>query len=388
MASLYSQQFQLKVFRMFNPQHCSTPKAIVLLVASTLLINLSLVACSKKEAESDAKKKPQAALISITVAETSRLEIREESIGSLEGLMDPTVAAEAAGRVLRILVHPGQAVKKGEVLVQLDASDYNLQRTQALAEVARLEALTANQSRIVERNQVLVQKKFISQNALEDASTQQAALQQQLDGAKAQVAIIEHNRGKTTILAPIDGLVEKQIVSTGDFVKVGDPVLQIISKQKLRVHLPLPESIAAKIHAGIKVRLTTPTSSNEVLSTIRELKPLISETSRAVDVIADVNDQAGWQPGASVKGEIILGEHPDAVLIPEQCLVLRPAGDVVYVIKDGIALQRVIKSGIRQDGKIEIIEGLASGEVVAKDGAAFLTDQAKVKIEAKKQASQ
>ena len=183
-------------------------------------------------------------------------------------------------------------------------------------------------------------------------------------------------------------MVEKQIVSTGDFVKVGDPVLQIISKQKLRVHLPLPESIAAKIHAGIKVRLTTPTSSNEVLSTIRELKPLISETSRAVDVIADVNDQAGWQPGASVKGEIILGEHPDAVLIPEQCLVLRPAGEVVYVIKDGIALQRVIKSGIRQDGKIEIIEGLAAGEVVAKDGAAFLTDKAKVKIEAKKQASQ
>jgi RND family efflux transporter MFP subunit len=164
--------------------------------------------------------------------------------------------------------------------------------------------------------------------------------------------------------------------------------LQIISKQKLRAHLPVPESIASKIHAGIKIRLTTPTSPDEVVSTIRELKPMISETSRAVDVIADVTDQAGWQPGASVKGEIILGEHADAVLIPEQCLVLRPAGEVVYVFKDGIVLQRIVKTGMRQDGKIEILEGLNAGEVIAKDGAAFLTDKAKVKVEAKKPAKQ
>lgn len=372
---------------MFSQQHYSTRRPRIALVL-TLLIGLCLIACSKKEAEQDAKKKPQAALISTTTTEASTLEIREESIGTLEGLMDPTVGAEAAGRVIKITAHPGQVVKKGEVLVLLDATDYNLQRAQAQAEVSRLEALTSNQSRIVERNQVLVQKKFISQNALEDVTTQHAALQQQLDGAKAQIAIIEHTRAKTTIVAPIDGVVQKQIVSTGDFVKIGDPLLQIISKQKLRAHLPLPENIAAKIHAGIKVRLSTPTSTDEVISTIRELKPLISETSRAVDVIADVTDQAGWQPGASVKGEIILGEHANAVLIPEQCVVLRPAGEVVYVVKEGLALQRIIKTGMRQDGKIEVIEGLSAGEVIAKDGAAFLTDKAKVKVESKKQANQ
>ena len=370
---------------MFFQHQCSTQKPALALFL-VFLMSLSSVACSKKEAEQDAKKKPQAALISTTITEASTLEIREESIGTLEGLMDPTVAAEAAGRVVKITAHPGQIVKKGQVLVLLDATDYNLQRVQVQAEVARLEALTSNQSRIVERNQVLVQKKFISQNALEDVTTQHAALQQQLDGAKAQIAIIEHTRAKTTIVAPIDGVVQKQIVSTGDFVKIGDPLLQIISKQKLRAHLPLPENIAAKIHAGIKVRLSTPTSNDEVLSTIRELKPLISETSRAVDVIADVNDQAGWQPGASVKGEIILGEHPNAVLLPEQCIVLRPAGEVVYVVKDGLALQRIVKTGMRQDGKVEIIEGLSAGELIAKDGAAFLTDKAKVKVEAKKQA--
>ena len=253
---------------MFFQQHYST-RQTALVLTFALLMSSSLIACSKKEAEQDTKKKPQAALISTTTTEASTLEIREESIGSLEGLMDPTVAAEAPGRVVKILAHPGQTVKKGEVLVSLDATDFNLQRAQAQAEVARLEALTTNQGRIVERNQVLVQKKFISQNALEDVTTQHTALQQQLDGAKAQIAIIEHTRAKTTIVAPIDGVVQKQIVSTGDFVKIGDPLLQIISKQRLRAHLPLPENIAAKIHAGIKVRLSTPTSTKEVISTIR-----------------------------------------------------------------------------------------------------------------------
>lgn len=385
MSSLYSNQLLMKACRMFFRHHYLIQKpALALFLA--FLMSIFLVSCGKKENGQETKKKPQAALISTTTAEVSTLEIREASIGTLEGLMDPTISAEASGRVVKITAHPGQLVRKGQVLVLLDATDYKLQRDLAQAEVARLQALTSNQSRIVERNQALVQKKFISQNALEDVTTQQSVLQQQLDGARAQIAIIEHTRAKTSIVAPIDGVVQKQIVSIGDFVKIGDPLLQIISKQKLRAHLPLPENVAAKIHAGLKVRLSTPTSSDQVISTIRELKPMISETSRAVDVIADVTDQAGWQPGASVKGEIILGEHADAVLIPEQCVVLRPAGEVVYIVQDGQVLQRIVKTGMRQDGKIEIIEGLSAGEVIARDGAAFLSDKAKVKIEAKKQA--
>jgi len=362
--------------------YLSKPLVISALVASLLAITFS--GCSKKEADQDAKKKPQATLISTATAQASNLEIREESIGTLEGLIDPTIAAEAAGRVTRITAHPGQTVKQGEPLVWLDATDYSLQRTEAVAEVSRIEALVSNQNRVVDRNQTLVQKKFISQNALDDSTTQQVALQQQLDGAKAHLAIIDHTKSKTVIAAPLDGVVQKQIVSTGDFVKVGDPLVQIISKQKLRAHLPLPENIAAKIRPGIRVRLSTPTSDKIVMSTIRELKPLIGETNRAIDVIADVTDESGWQPGASVKGEIILGEHANAVLIPEQSLVLRPAGEVVYAIKNNLAIQKIVKTGLRQDGKIEILEGLNANEIVAKDGAAFLTDQAKISIESPK----
>jgi RND family efflux transporter MFP subunit len=337
------------------------------------------MACGKKTAETS-EQKSQGTIISTILSSVQSLEIREESLGTLEGLVDPTIAAEVSGKLIQVLAHPGNTVKKGEVLAYIESTDYNLQSTEAAAEVARLEALIANQSRTVDRNQKLVQKNFISQHALEDVTTQLTSLQQQLDGAKAMAQIVTRARNKTRLISPVDGVVQKQILSAGDYVKVGDPILQIIGKQKLRAHLPLPESIASQLHAGVKVRLSTPTSNVQVISVVREFKPLISETSRAMDVIADVNQQEGWQPGASVKAEIILGQHTEAVVVPEESVVLRPAGEVVYIVKNNVAIQQLVKTGLRQDGMVEILEGLNSGEVVATDGAAFLSDKAKVTV--------
>ena len=344
-----------------------------------LCLSLSLISCGKPD--DDAKKAPSPTLVTVVAAQTIKLEIREQSVGTIEGLIDPTVAAEVAARVVKVLAHPGQTLKKGELIVLLDPTDYSLQRREAQTEVARVEALLANQKRIVERNQKLVQKNFISQNALDDVTTQQTALKEQLDGARSRLASIEHTGSKTRVLTPMDGTVEKQIVSVGDYVKIGDPLLQIISNQRLRAHLPFPEGVAAKLQPGLKVRLSTPTSTNQLTATIRELKPLIGSSNRAVDVIADIVDQPGWQSGASVNGIVILGEHTAAVVVPEQSVVLRPAGEVVYIIKDNHAEQRRVKTGLRQEGRIEIVEGLSAGEQVAVDGAAFLTDNAKVNIQ-------
>ena len=346
------------------------------------LTALVLAACDKP-AEAPAKPGgPPPTLISVTLAETRNLEILERAIGSLEGLIDPTVGAEVPARVIQVSAHAGQSVKKGELIAVLDAREFDLQRRQADAEIKRIEALLANQGRLVERNQRLVQKNFISQNALDDVSTQQAALQEELEAARARLATIELNASKTRIYSPLDGRVEKQVVSVGDFVKVGDPLFQIIGTQRLRAHLPFPEGVAAQLKPGQTVRLSTPTAPDDVYTTtIREIKPLIGSTNRAADVIADVVDKAGWYPGASVNAAVVLGQRPQAVVVPEQAVVLRPAGEVVYVIQDKTASQRIVKVGLREQGMVEILEGLTAGETVAVDGAAFLTDKAAVNIQ-------
>ncbi len=351
-------------------------KKITLLGLSILLL---LTACGKKQ-DDTAVKKPTLPLITVTQTEKTNLEIREQSIGTIEGIIDPTIAAEVAGRVTKVFTRPGESVRQGQSLIVIDPTDLNLQKVEAQAELSRIEALLANQEKVVERNLTLLKKNFISQNALDDVTTQKTALERQLEGAKAKIAIIDHNRTKTHVIAPVDGKVEKLIVAVGEYVKVGDPLMQIISRQKLRANLPVPESIALEVKVGTKVRLSTPAAKDPQLVQVNELKPLINTDSRALNAVADIQPDIGWQPGASVTGIIILGERNDAIMVPEQSVVLRPAGEVVYIIEGGEAHQRLVKTGLLQDGKIEIQEGLQGGETIAVDGAALLTDKAKINI--------
>lgn len=330
--------------------------------------------------EKEASNNGKATLVTVTTIKKQAVEITEEAIGTLEGLIDPTVAAEVAGRVVKVHVSPGEQVKQGQLIATLDAADFTMQRNEAQAEVSRIQALLDNQVKIVARNQALVDKKFISQNVVDNDKAQQNVLQQQLEAAKARVGSINHNSSKTRVISPVNGTVETRLVSAGDYLKVGDPIMQIISKQKLRAHLPFPEHIGAKLKPGLKVRLTTPTSSTKVETVIHELKPLIAEGSRTVDVIADVVNQSEWQPGATVNGTVVLGEESSALMIPEQSLVLRPAGEVVYVVRDGMAYQAVVKTGYRKNGMIELLEGLQPDETIVVDGAGFLTDKTPVTV--------
>jgi RND family efflux transporter MFP subunit len=348
------------------------------------LLSTALLGCGAKKSDPDQaegkKNGPKPTLVSITHVKKQAVDITEQSVGSLEGLTNPTVSSEVAAKVIRIHVNTGQAVKQGQLIATLDATDLSLQALEAQAEVARIEALLANQNKIVERNQVLVSKKFISQNALDNDSSQQAALKEQWAGAKARLDSVKHNSSKTKVYAPAAGKIEKKLIDDGEFLRVGDPIVLIVSSQLLRAHLPFPEQIGAKLKPGLKVRLSTPTSSQSVDAVIHELKPMITEGSRSVDVIADVTNAPGWQAGASVDGTVVLGTQADSLMVPEQSVVLRPAGEVVYLARGNKAYQAIVKTGVRQNGLVEILQGLNENDAVVVDGAGFLTDQALIKL--------
>lgn len=340
---------------------------------------LLLLGCNKANKE-DVKKTAHLPLVSVATVQTKSLEITEEAIGSIESLVDPTVAAEISARVVKIYVSVGQTVKKGQLIGLLDSSDFSLLRQEAQAEVARIQVLLANQQRTVARNQTLVSKNFISKNALDDALAQQDALQEQLRASQIRANGATNTSAKTQIFSPVDGKIEKRIVDTGEFVRPGDPIVQIIGNQKLRAHIPFPESVAYKIKPGQEIRLTTPVSSTIVTTTIKEIKPLVMVDNRSVDVIADINNQPEWHAGASVNAQILLSKKNDVLVVPEQSVVLRPAGEVVYVIQNNTAQQRIIKTGEQRAGWVEVLQGLEAGNKVAVDGAAYLTDNAQVKI--------
>jgi RND family efflux transporter MFP subunit len=183
------------------------------------------------------------------------------------------------------------------------------------------------------------------------------------------------------VISPLDGRVDNRFVSNGDWIDLGKPMFQLSTSETLRIRLPFPETIAERIRAGQSVTLSTPTApGNSINGTIAQLRPMVGETSRSFDAIVEVINPGNWRPGASVNGEVVIETHPGAITVPEQSVVLRPAGTVVYIVESGKALQRKVRTGVRQSGYVEILEGLNAGEQIAVDGAGYLTDQAKVAV--------
>ena len=176
-------------------------------------------------------------------------------------------------------------------------------------------------------------------------------------------------------------MVEAQVASVGDYVKVGDPLFLLISNRKLRAHLPFPETAAPRLKRGQPVVLGVPQRPGlEIRATVTDIKPGISESGRALNVIVDIDNDGSLRGGGTVNAGVIVSSRENAVLVPEQSVVLRPSGKVVYVIGEGKAQQRVVETGARRGGQVEILKGLEAGATVALDGAGFLTDNAVVTV--------
>ena len=146
------------------------------------------------------------------------------------------------------------------------------------------------------------------------------------------------------------------------------------------IRLPFPQHIVRRLKIGQSVTLTNFEDGNKTIGVIREIRPALSTMTQTVEVIAEVRHPGGWRPAGSVRGEVALEIHRNMQVVPEQAIVLRPAGAVVYVISDDVAHAHPVTTGIQREGVIEILEGLQPGWVVAVDGAALLSDEAKVNV--------
>lgn len=341
----------------------TTPSILIpCLLGATLL----LPGCGSKP-EEQKKSGPPAAIITVAKAETQDVPVIERSVGEADSSTAPKVAAEVAGRITKVLVEIGDPVKKGQLLAEIDPTDFS-------ADAKRQEAQALTQQKLTDRYRELAKKGFISPTQLESVEAQNVA-------AREQAVRAAKNLARTRFVSPVDGRVDNRFVSVGDWIDLGKPAFQLSTSENLRVRLPFPESATSRIKVGQAVKLTTPTAPGKSIDgKIEQLQPMVGSTSRSFDAIVAVKNPGDWRPGSSVNGEVVIEAHQGAVTIPEQSVVLRPAGTVAYVVEGGKAVQRVVKTGVKQSGYMEILEGIRAGEEVAVDGAGFLTDKAAVAV--------
>ena len=365
---------------------------VIAIVLGTVAVGTYFVANGRtKEGGARKSGKAQAAvLITSTVVQPRPLEVYEEVVGTLENVIDPTVGAEVAGRITRVHGFTGKKIAKGELLAEIDAVDFEIQSRADTAEIGRLTSLLQQQERVVERQQKLVGQGFISQNAADDAIAQRNALREQLNTAKARSDATGRSVTKARVVAPIDGEIETQIIAVGDYVKLGDPMFKLVGVQDLRAHLFLPESAATRIRPGLKVILSPPAAPERVIeATIGEIKPTVGTNNRALDAIVKFRGEGNlFRGGGTVNARIVTQLRESALMVPEQSIVLRPAGKVVYVLREGVAEQRLVETGQRLDGFQEVTKGLKTGEAIAVDGAGFLTHGAAVTLPKPKPAAE
>lgn len=355
-------------------------KWMIIFVAALSMVFLG--ACGG-EVDSDSKPKHavRAVLISTTEAKIQDLPIWLETVGRVHSHSAPTLAAEVGGRITRVLADTGDSIEAGQLLAETDTSTLLLQRQAAQAGIDRLMVHIANGVRRVERFETLSAKNLSSQTQLDDAREQLEAFRADYKAASAQLAIVNDSITKSQIVAPVSGVIQRRIIAEGDFVNRGQPLFEITQPERLQAWLPYPESLALQVRIGQVARIDSPLIPGETITgEITELQPSVGMGSRAVMAIIDLENPGKLRPDATISGQVLVATHAMAVMVPNKSIVRRPAGDVVYVIHHNTAEARMVVTGQNQNAMIEVTSGLKGDEVLATDGAAFLSDGASVTI--------
>ena len=319
--------------------------------------------------------------VSTTTATTMNLNEEDSVMGMIYSRSSPDIAAEVSGRVISVIADIGDAVDKGQVLAQIDSEKYDLQLAQSKAEIARLSALLVNQELDLKRAEKLFKDNLVSEEMVDRTRAEFTALSEQINAANAQLRNSERLIEETKIKAPIKTQVSAKHIDIGDFVQNGMIVYELVDTKNLRVALSFPEYQSLKLKKGLKVFLTTPTSKDQnVETTIKEIKPSVNSNNRSITAIVDFDNPGSWVPGASTQARIILSTYEDAVVLPQLAVVRRSIGDVVYLIQNDTAVEQQVDTGLEKDGFIHIKSGLKHGDIVALDGAGFLTNGTQILI--------
>ncbi len=346
----------------------------------TLAVVLVLVVSGCRD-EANEQRAERATAVTLAWPEWRELERLETAVGRLEAASAPAVAAEASGRVKRIVRDAGESVSAGELLAELDDEAQALALASAEASVRRLEAMLENQRVQVNRLRNLAQRQSVAQDQLDEAETMVRVYTAQLEEARARRDDAQVNLERTRVESPVTGQVQRRQVSAGDFVSPGRVLFELVAPDALRAVLPLPERLLEDLAAGLSVRLSVPARPGQTVeATITEIRPMVGTGSRNVELIVAMDNPGQWRAGGSVTAQVVLDQR-EGLVVPLASLVRRPAGQVVFVYDgENHAIERPVQVGLRSSDWIEIIDGLNEDEAVVVDGAGFLTDSARVEV--------
>ncbi|ACB77078.1 efflux RND transporter periplasmic adaptor subunit [Opitutus terrae] len=286
--------------------------------------------------------------------------------GSVESVQGVTVAAELAGKVMKLAFEPGALVQAGDLLVQLDTSseEAQLRAAEASAQLAK-----AN----FDRSRDLIQKATISQAELDAADAQYKEAVARADNIRATIA-------KKTIRAPFAGRLGLRLVNLGQILREGDAITTLQTLDPVYVNFSVPQQRLSVLHPGADVRVTTDAAPKVVFAgKITAISPEVDVVTRNVRVQATVpNVEERLRSGMFANVEVVLPTAEKKLIVPATAILYAPYGDSVFVIEEKkdpqsgqvqqVLRQQFVRLGGARGDYVAVTSGLKPGDQVVTSG--------------------
>lgn len=336
------------------------------------------------------------------IARTSSRSV--EVVGSLTADEEVIVSAQVPGELASLDVDFGSFVKQGQVIAQIDRRDAQLKMAQAQATLnqtmARLgmkegEAYEPQQNadaRVVksqldwarmdlDRATKLIENGDISRSVYDQAvinhQLAQARYQAALDQVQQQLALVDQHRASlalakkgeadTVVRAPISGSVKEKHAGRGAYLPVNGKIVTLVRLDPLRVRADIPEASAAAVRIGQTTTFTVDSFPGRTFSArVARIGPSLNEQTRALTIEAELSNPANQlRPGMFARSQVVVNANAKAILIPLRAVMYIAGLSKIFVIENGIAKERIIRTGTADGDLIEVLDGVADGEIVA-----------------------
>jgi len=299
---------------------------------------------------------PPAMPVKVVAAKLAPAVDEASAVGTLRADESVVIRPEIAGRISEFRFDEGQGVKKGALLVTLDASEVRAQLASAKAQ-AQLDAQR------LERAEDLRKKNFISAQALDEARSNHAR-------AHASQREVEAKLAKAEIRAPFTGVAGLRQVSQGAYVAAGTDIARLEKIDQLKLDFRVPEAYLARLKTAQQLKVEVDAYSGESFGgAIYAIEPAVDEATRTVVVRARVaNPDLKLRPGMFGRVLLQLAVRDKAIWVPEQAIVPRGQDAFVFRVANGKADLVKVQTGTRRVGEVEIRSGIAAGELVVTEG--------------------
>lgn len=325
--------------------------------------------------------------------------IREtlELVGSIKAETEIAVQPRISGRLVSLTVEEGYEVKKGDLIGTIDDEAILLQMQQIEANIigikANLNQAEVNAARLKaqkERYRELLEKRYISQWDYDQAENSYIAAEATVDNVRAQLDIAEKNYqlqkiqlDQTQIYAPEGGYVLQKLVTPGVNLTSGTTIVTVAPLSPVKLTFNIDQKEAAKVRKGMAVDFVSDALPGRVFTgKINQVAPVYDPNTRTLGLTVSIaNDDHSLMPGMFGTVTIIIGGKDFALVAPQEAVLVQNGQTGVFVVgPENVVRFQPVKTGLAAEGRVEIVSGLKTGDLIVVVGQNRLRDGQKVEV--------